>query len=91
VPTAALLHSPIWHDVCVFGASPPLPSSLADPSTPPSHPPRPGVRCRLTASIMLVGGGLLTGSAGNDGQFLAMFLTSLFIFGTGKLKLDAGC
>lgn len=40
--------------------------------------------CRLTATIMLVGGALLTSSAGNDGQFLAMFLTSLFLFGTGK-------
>lgn len=38
---------------------------------------------RLTASIMLLGGGLLTGCAGNDGQFLAMLLASLFIFGTG--------
>ncbi|KAL4434292.1 hypothetical protein ABPG75_000733 [Micractinium tetrahymenae] len=38
---------------------------------------------RLTVTIMLVGGALLTGSAGNDGQFLAMLLTSLFLFGTG--------
>ncbi|KAL4424952.1 hypothetical protein ABPG77_009681 [Micractinium sp. CCAP 211/92] len=38
---------------------------------------------RLTATIMLVGAALLTGSAGNDGQFLAMFLTSLFLLGTG--------
>lgn len=45
--------------------------------------------CRLTVSIMLLGGALLTGSAGNDGQFLAMFLTSLFIFGTGKLHVPA--
>lgn len=80
--------------LCRWGAlaeaNPPLPFSrlrdliclLWKPGRHPEH----SLRCsqrRLTSTIMLVGGALLTGSAGNDGQFLAMFLTSLFLFGTG--------
>ena len=38
---------------------------------------------RLTAAVMLLGGVLLTSCAGGGNSFLAMFLCSLFILGTG--------
>lgn len=42
---------------------------------------------RLASSVMLLGGALLTGCAGSDSQFLAMFLASLFIMGAGGSRV----